>query len=239
MKPVVWFTRQMPVDEVSLGESIGIKVVEVPLIQIKPYSKKIIAQQIIRLPKPDAIVLTSKNGAMGYLKSIDLVNPKYGEVPVYALGEKTAKPLQENKIPFFDCKATTGIDTANFVINHLFQKNACIWHFCGDKSRKETGETFQSASYSYNQIVSYSTQSKKIKLKDSKPDGIVFYSPSAIQSYVGQVETGNLRIPVFSIGPTTSSVAVDLGFKTVFTAHTPSVEAVLDEIKKYFNLQKL
>ena len=62
-------------------------------------------------------------------------------------------------------------------------------------------------------------------------DGLLFYSPSGIESYLQKNQPGSEV--AFCIGSTTAGAAKGV-FQTVIEAKNPSVEAVIQSVNDYF-----
>lgn len=237
MKPVVLFTREMPDDERELIRTSGFDVIEKPLIKIIPEPADTVWNQVRNISMPDAMVVTSKNGSKALIQVLNYSGDFSKTIPIYALGKKTALPLEENNIPYINCDATTGGETARFIAEHIDKKNAVIWHFCGNRSRKETKEELKNAGFTYVPLISYTTQNRETENLDSlNVSAIVFYSPSAVQSYCEQVNKINMDVPVFTLGPTTLTEAIEAGFTKVYEADEPSIFGLINQLKDYFKL---
>ncbi len=237
MKPVVLFTREMPDDELDIVRSSGFDVIVKPLIKIVPQPADVILREVDSKPKPDAIVVTSKNGSKALVRIFDAWGDDCFSKPIYALGQKTAAPLKDNSISYINCHVTTGSETAKFIAEVLKRENAVIWHFCGNRSRKETGDELEKSGFNYVPIISYFTQNADVKDLDSlSVSAIAFYSPSAVQSYSEQSKDKNMSIPIFAIGPTTEAEVQKAGFTKVYAACEPTILGLNQQLKDYFKL---
>ena len=84
-----------------------------------------------------------------------------------------------------------------------------------------------------NEVEVYSTNFKSEKIK-STYDGILFFSPSSIKSYL--IENTNIESIAFCIGNTTASEAIN-DFENVFVADEPTVENVIKSVNQYFDYE--
>ena len=80
-----------------------------------------------------------------------------------------------------------------------------------------------------NEIEAYQTKYDGVKLDDSV-EGVMFYSPSTVQSYVQENIAKGIA---FCIGETTGKEAKK-HFDDVRVARVPTVESVIDLVNEYY-----
>ena len=87
----------------------------------------------------------------------------------------------------------------------------------------------------FNEIKVYDTTLTPHKIAD-KVDGILFFSPSAVTSYLKKNTLANEKL--FCIGNTTAdalrSVLSETKIKNIKTAYQPSVENVIEQVIEYY-----
>ena len=174
----------------------------------------------------DNLIFTSQNAVQSVLQ-----HPNCSELKsknVFCVGLKTKQLLTENG---FNVIAYTGYaaDLAEIIL--LIYKQESFTFFCGNLRREVLPNTLRENDIIFNEIEVYETiiTSKKIA---SKLDGILFFSPSAVESYL-QLNTINNEI-CFCIGETTAEALVpkirDRKIKNIIIAEKPSIENVIEAV---------
>ena len=117
----------------------------------------------------------------------------------------------------------------------LIYKQENFTFFSGNLRRDILPNTLKENGIIFNEIEVYETSitSKKIT---SKVDGILFFSPSAVESYL---KSNTIKNEIcFCIGETTAEALVptfrDIKIKNIIIAEKPSVENVIEEVIYYF-----
>ncbi|WP_298137774.1 uroporphyrinogen-III synthase [Flavobacterium sp.] len=182
----------------------------------------------------DNLIFTSQNAVQSILqhpKCNELI-PKLLERNVFSVGMKTKDLLTENG---FNVIAYTGYAADLAEIISLIYGKETFTFFSGNLRRDVLPNTLKENGITFNEIEVYETNmtSKKIT---SKLDGILFFSPSAVESYL-KLNTINEEV-CFCIGETTAEALVpklrDKKVKNIIIADKPSIENVIDEVIEYF-----
>ena len=175
----------------------------------------------------DNLIFTSQNAVQSILQ-----HPKCNELKsknVFSVGMKTKDLLTENG---FNVIAYTGYaaDLAE-IISLIYSKESYTF-FSGNLRRDVLPNTLKENGITFNEIEVYETNitSKKVT---NKFDGILFFSPSAVESYL------KLNIikeeMCFCIGETTAEALEKKKIKNIIIAEKPTVE---DVIEKAININK-
>ncbi|MFD2186849.1 DUF559 domain-containing protein [Aquimarina celericrescens] len=168
------------------------------------------------------MIFTSKNAVKAVLNSeINVSN-------CFCVGENTKRLLEENGKKVIKT-ALNASDLANFIVKK--HKNESFLFFCGNLRRKELPELLKDQKVALKEQIVYKTSLNSKKFNRSF-DGILFFSPSGIQSYIKENTIG--RSIVFCIGNTTASEAKKYT-EHVVIANKPTVENVIVQAVKYFN----
>lgn len=175
----------------------------------------------------DNLIFTSQNAVQAILQ-----HPQVNQLKsknVFAVGMKTKSLLTENG---FIVLAYTGYaaDLAE-IISLIYGKESYTF-FCGNLRRDELPKTLSENSVLYNEIEVYETALTPQIIKQ-QPDGILFFSPSAVESYL-KLNT-IIDQPCFCIGETTAAALVKNKIKTIHIAGKPSVEQVIQDVITYYN----
>lgn len=183
----------------------------------------------------DNLIFTSQNAVQSILqhpKSNELI-PKLREKNVFSVGMKTKNLLTENG---FNVIAYTGYASDLAEIISLIYSKESYTFFSGNLRRDVLPNTLKENGITFNEIEVYETNITSKKIKE-KLDGILFFSPSAVESYF-KLNTIKEEM-CFCIGETTAEALVpklrDKKVKNIIIAEKPTVENVIDEVIEYHN----
>ena len=178
----------------------------------------------------DNLIFTSQNAVQSVLqhpKCYELI-PKLREKNVFSVGMKTKNLLTENG---FNVIAYTGYASDLAEIISLIYSKESYTFFSGNLRRDVLPNTLKENGIEFNEIEVYETNitSKKIT---NKLDGILFFSPSAVESYF---KLNTIKEETcFCIGETTAEALENKKVKTIVIADKPSVENVITEVIEYY-----
>ncbi len=173
------------------------------------------------------LIFTSKNAVLSILE-----HPKCEDLKgknVFSVGMKTKELLTENG---FNVVTYTGYAADLAEIISLVYSNETFTFFSGNLRRDILPETLKENEITFNEIEVYETNltSKKIT---KKLDGILFFSPSAVESYL---KSNTIKEEMcFCIGETTAEALENKKVKNIIIADKPSVENVVDEVIEFYN----
>ncbi|MES2747685.1 MAG: uroporphyrinogen-III synthase [Bacteroidota bacterium] len=172
------------------------------------------------------LIFTSQNAVQSVLENSKINELK--SVPVFCVGMKTKDFLEENGFTV-DVYTDYAADLAEII--SLVYSNESFTFFSGNLRRDILPTTLKENQITFNEIEVYETSitSHKVKIK---PDGILFFSPSAVESYLKQ-NTIKQEI-CFCIGETTAEALENTNIKNIVIAETPSVENVIAEVIEYY-----
>ena len=169
----------------------------------------------------DNLIFTSQNAVQSFLldpKSEDLKTKN-----VFCVGLKTKILLSESG---FNVIAYTGYAADLAEIITLIYANESYTFFSGNLRRETLPEALKEAKVKFNEIQLYETTLTPQKIETSV-DAIMFFSPSAIESYLKENKIKNETC--FCIGTTTSS-ALEGITKNIVIADQPTIEDVIEEV---------
>ncbi|WP_313806139.1 uroporphyrinogen-III synthase [Flavobacterium sp.] len=187
----------------------GFAVVEADFITTKPVDFQLKNVH-------DTLIFSSQNGVESVLK-----HPKIDELKtkdVFCVGIKTKNLLEANG---FNVIAYTGYAEDLAEIITLVYGNNKYTFFSGNLRRDTLPDALTEAEVVFNEITVYETILTPQKI-DTKPDGILFFSPSGVESYLKQ-NTITKEI-AFCIGNTTAEAASQSGIKNIIIANSPTIE---------------
>jgi uroporphyrinogen-III synthase len=174
----------------------------------------------------DNLIFTSQNAVLSILEhpKCDELRSKY----VFSVGMKTKDLLTKNG---FNVIAYTGYASDLAEIISLIYSKERFTFFSGNLRRDVVPDTLKENGITFNEIEVYETNitSKKIT---TKLDGILFFSPSAVESYR---QLNSIKDETcFCIGETTAEALENKNVKNILIAEKPSVEDVLSEVIEYY-----
>ena len=173
------------------------------------------------------LIFTSQNAVLSILN-----HPKVEELKsknVFSVGMKTKELLTENG---FNVIAYTGYASDLAEIVALIYNKESFTFFSGNLRRDVLPNTLKENGITLNEIEVYETEltSKKI---NNKIDGILFFSPSGVESYL---KSNTIKEEIcFCIGETTAEALENKKVKNIVIAQKPSVENVIAEVIEYYN----
>ena len=177
------------------------------------------------------LIFTSQNAVLSILQHPTIEQLK--QKTVFCVGLKTKELLNENG---FIVEAYTGFAEDLAEIITLVYSDESFTFFSGNLRRDTLPEMLTENGITFNEIKVYDTTLTPHKIAE-KVDGILFFSPSAVTSYLKKNTLANEKL--FCIGNTTAdalrSVLSETKIKNIKTAYQPSVENVIEQVIEYYN----
>lgn len=169
----------------------------------------------------DNLIFTSQNAAQSVL-----LHPKCSALKaknVFCVGLKTKALLEENGF-----NVAVYVDYASDLaeIITLIYSNESYTFFSGNLRKETLPNALKEAKVNFNEIQVYETTLTPQKIKKAV-DGILFFSPSAIESYLMENKIKNEIC--FCIGSTTAE-ALEKTTRNIIIADQPSVENVIEDV---------
>jgi len=207
-------TKKLTPSQGKIIRNTNIDLVEYNAISIERLAVKI-------TEKIDNAIVTSQNAARIIIESKIPVNK------LFCVGNKTTTLLIENGY-FVSKEAKNALELAQFIVkNH---KNDSFVFFCGDKRRAELPNMLLESKISFMEEILYKTTLNLQKFEE-KFDGVLFFSPSGVQSYVQENSLENSI--AFCIGNTTAKEA-EKHTSNIIISDISSVENVLGQVQNTF-----
>ena len=174
----------------------------------------------------EALLFTSQNAVHAILEHKDAEALKAKEV--FCVGLKTKALLEDNG---FNVVAYTGYAEDLAEIISLVYANSTYTFFSGNLRRDTLPDALEEAGIVFNEIQVYETLLTPQKI-NSKPDGILFFSPSAVESYLRKNTLSDET--VFCIGNTTAAALEAKKIKNIIVANQPTVENTIIQAINYY-----
>lgn len=209
--------------------------------KLLPHQKQRLLNAGLRIVEADFINIEYRDADMTGLKSHliftsqnavkSIVQHKNAAIlkgkPCFCVGKKTKSLLEQNH---FEVVAQT--DHASDLASVIVEKYAWFGFtfFSGNLRRGDLPETLSENHIDFNEIEVYNTRLTPHKIK-TPVEGILFFSPSGVRSYLEQNKIKNEAC--FCIGITTADALKDVT-KNIAIANTPNIESVIVQVIKQF-----
>jgi len=178
-------------------------------------------------------VFTSKNAAHAFDQIVN------AEVPwnIYCIGQSTKKTV--SKI-FGEDNISGTADSASTLSDVILQDKEIkkVIFFCGKQRREELPQKLKEEVIEVEEIVVYETLETPQKLSRKVYDGILFFSPSAVNSFFS-LNKINEQTQIFAIGKTTADAINKHIKREIIIAETPSEENILELVISHFSTTKI
>lgn len=170
------------------------------------------------------VIITSKNGVEAILNSFtkDELNFKN----IFCVGRRTKK-LIEQRIGTVKHSEKNAAKLAEYLSKEI--KGEEVTYFCSDLRLDTLPVVLSENGIVVNEVEAYKTMYSPVDVNE-KVGGVLFYSPSTVESYVQQNTTDKVA---FCIGVSTANEAKK-HFKKVETAQVPTVESVIELVNLYY-----
>ena len=203
----------------------------ISFIETKPIESFELKEKIRKhLHQKITAVFTSMN-------AVDAVKEHLGYTPewnIFSIGQ-TTKNLIEESFGKQNLKATAdnASDLADIIIKRKIKE---VVFFCGDQRRDELPTQLKNQDINVEEVVVYKTNFTPKQIEKTY-DGILFFSPSAVDSFFS-VNTVDGKVVVFAIGDTTAQAIKEKTNNKIIIAKQPGKEALVKEMLMYFSEQK-
>lgn len=218
-------TKKLKLNQRDLLLGVGLSVLDYDAIGI----------EFLNFEMPSTVeyaIFTSQNGVKAFLntaKDLPLLEERAG-VRCFCVGQKTKALLEKNGL-----KVTKMVDNSAELGEFLVKthKNDSLHYFCGLQRRDELPSILKSNGIEISEVKTYKTILIPKKF-EQKWDGILFFSPSGVESYISENSISKNETTVICIGATTAAEASRY-FENVVVANSTSVESVIAKAVKILN----
>ena len=217
---LVFSTKTLSLDQKSsLSSKIGISMSDFITIRNNRLKPKVVNNPIKN------VVFTSQNAVEALLNNFAPIELEFENI--YCVGRRT-KRLIEKKIGKVTHIENSATKLGNYLVENFVDKD--ITFFCGNIRRDELPHILKKNNITVEEIECYKTSFTPRKI-ENKYRGILFYSPSGIESFLKENAASDTT--VFCIGETTAATAKKY-FKNVLVAQLPTVESLIKSVNQYF-----
>ncbi len=213
------------VEEAALHNII---IEEISFIQTQEIIDSRIEKKIEHLSAENInAVFTSMNAVEAVKKFI----PANSSWRIFCIGDTTGK-LASNIFGEKNIAGTAGnafLLAENIIADPTIEQ---VYFFCGDKRRNELPQKLRANNIDIDEVIVYKTIETSQKVS-KKYDGILFFSPSAVQSFFLK-NSLQPNSQVFAIGSTTANALKPFTQQHVITADMPGKRNLVEQAIKYF-----
>jgi len=182
-----------------------------------------IAPKVVR-NEIENVVITSRNAVESLLHSFSAVELQFKNI--YCVGRRTKALIEKNigNVVHADKNAKK---LAEYLIKNLNGKT--LTYFCGDLRRDELPDIMKQHDIEVTEVEAYQAMYSSAVVNE-KVEGMLFYSPSTVQSYLQDNQPNKIA---FCIGETTATEARK-HFEQVQVAKVPTVESVIELVNMHY-----
>ena len=203
----------------------------IPLIDTEPVQDIDTQQEVAQIALQYAtVVFTSMNAVESVITMLDQQVPEWN---IYCMGNTTQELIRN----YFGEAAISGTgNSASELAENILSDNDEldeVFFFCGDQRRDELPTKLTEAGILVEEIVVYKTIPLYQKI-DTTYDGILFFSPSAVESFFHKNKSAASTV-FFAIGTTTEAAIKKYTNNSIITAHSPGKEELVRKAIHHFS----
>ena len=209
----------------------GIAVDTISFIQVEAIKDKELNEEIAELSTlPITAVFTSANAVRAISSALKAGSAGWD---IYCIGQATKDAVFE----YFDTEVIAGVandaaELAGIIIDDDLSE---VVFFCGDKRMNTLPDLLREADVTVYEITVYGTvETPHLAVKSY--DGILFFSPSGVNSFFS-INTIGKHTVLFAIGSTTANAIHQQTDNKVMICAVPSKDNMIEEAILYFNRQ--
>jgi len=170
------------------------------------------------------VIITSKNSVEALITNYSAIELQFKNI--YCVGRRTKRAV-ENRIGKVKHTEKNAKKLAEYLVD--FIEGTEVTYFCSDLRLDDLPTILEENHIKVNEVEAYQTKFDAIKI-DAKVEGIMFYSPSTVKSFMQENDTAQIA---FCIGETTAKEAKK-HFKDVRVAKLPTVESVIELVNEHY-----
>ena len=222
-------TRELPAELLLEAKKKGMEIVVQSFIQVQPIFNDTLRQQVQPLFRQSLhAVFTSANAVTAVAAYKD---PGPVQWQVYSLDGATGRELEIS----LQVKPEITATHAKILAEKIAAKGTIseVIFFCGNKRREELPSILKQHNIAVREVVVYETTEKPVAV-DTAFDAILFFSPSAVNSFFA-ANTLPAHTVCFAIGPTTAAALEPVTNNRIIISASTSAESMVQAAIFYFN----
>jgi uroporphyrinogen-III synthase len=201
----------------------------IPFIKTESLQTEKVKQAIENISKETATVVFTSSNAVEAIQHF--IQSKKTNWKIYCVGN-TTKSLIEN---LFDASIFAVADNAAKLAQEIIINRENInevYFFCGDKRRNELPDLLTQNNIVVHEIEVYTTAILHHTI-EKKYDGILFFSPSAVNGFFKNNSVNSNTI-LFAIGNTTADEIKKFSKNTIVISDKPAKNILIENVIEYF-----
>lgn len=224
-------TRPIESALIEKAAHANITISVIPFIQVSTIHNIDLIQQLPQLSTSNAsVIFTSQHAVEALVQAL----PAHIPIPqwnIYCLGGNTFTHVKKYW-PYNNIKATAR-SAAALAEEIKENKPKEVLFFCGNKRLDELPEKLLQVNIKVTEFVVYTTYETPVMVP-SIYDGILFFSPSAVNSFFSVNEIAKDTL-LFAIGNTTASAIKQFSTNNIIISEFPGQAQLVDKAIDYFN----
>ena len=223
-------TRPLDDSLIEEAKQLNIEADILSFIETEPIQSVEVQQEIeSALQKSSSVIFTSMNAVEAIVNKLDGQQPDW---KIYSIGNTTKQLVKR----YFGEEAIAGTaDSAAELAELIVEEGDSdeLFFFCGDQRRDELPDILRNNDIQVNEIVVYQTIPVKHKIEKTY-HGILFFSPSAVQSFFSANKINDKTI-LFAIGNTTANEIKKYSKNKIIISDEPGKENLFRKMMEYFS----
>ncbi len=221
-------TGNLPDECILSARQNNIQVDRMPFIVTKPIIDIPLEKQIEALSLQSRIVIFTSKQAVRPV--INLVKDQQPDWRFYCIEGATQRELLRlwDKNSIINTARTGAALAEKIKADHPTGE---LLFFCGKRRLNEIPEQLFQAGIPFQEVIVYETQLTP-KTLENEYEGILFYSPSGVESFFSANHPGNATL--FSIGMTTTNKLLEYTANEIITISQPDKAYMLKQAIEYF-----
>ena len=231
-------TKKLEASLIEKAKQNNIEIIEQTAISINTISTKEKWQEIHQYAEAgNQYVVFTSSYAVHAIKSFlhFYVNPATVQWKIFSLSGRTKESIEEHLDLFGKINDTA--DDASILAKKIIEhKVKEVIFFCGNKRRDELPDALKKAGMVVKEVIVYNT-TETARLATADVDGVLFFSPSAVNSFFTVNSLTNNTV-CFAIGKTTAKWVSQFSNNKTIISELPTQEGVLAAVIKLFIVNK-
>lgn len=222
-------TRPLNDELISIASDKKVNLHIVPFIKTEPVESVEVQQELEQVFLMNTtVVFTSMNAVESVF---EYYSNEHLQWDIYCIGFATKELVEK----YFGDHLIAGIaDNAAELAELIIDSGGIeeVTFFCGDRHRRELPEMLAENGITVNEVIVYQTVFIPRRIL-KEYDGILFFSPSAVESFFSVNELPAKTI-VFAIGSTTAATVEQFCDNKLIISSSPSKDHMVREAVHYF-----
>lgn len=215
-------TKKLSASQLQLANELGICITDIDFISIHTSIDEHSTAVIKNIQDGDFVIFTSKYAVQAVASHL-----KSKSIKLYCINGATLNAVQK-ELPLSQVMGSAAY-AADLIQLIEISKKSNYYFFCGNKSLPTIPQFFIKNEMLLNKVVVYENIEKP-QQAHQQFDGVMFYSPSGVESFLKMNTAPSLSI---CIGTTTANALKDEKTKRLI-AEQPLIENMIALIKRYF-----